>query len=52
MLEQRIEELFDTNPRTTTEEHLRLFHEFKTALNAGEIRAAEPDSGIHRPAGA
>jgi 2,3,4,5-tetrahydropyridine-2-carboxylate N-succinyltransferase len=42
MLEQRIEELFDTKPAETTEEHIRLFHEFKAALNAGAIRAAEP----------
>ena len=44
MLEQRIEELFDTKPAETAEEHIRLFHEFKTALNAGTIRAAEPDA--------
>jgi len=38
-----IERLFDDNPARYTEEHLRLFQQFKDALNAGEIRAAEPD---------
>jgi 2,3,4,5-tetrahydropyridine-2-carboxylate N-succinyltransferase len=45
MLDQQIEELFDTKPAETTEEHIRLFHEFKAALNAGTIRAAEPAPG-------
>ena len=39
-----IERLFDENPARYTDEHLRLFQQFKDALNAGEIRAAEPDS--------
>ena len=39
-----IERLFDENPGRYTEAHLRLFQRFKDALNAGEIRAAEPDS--------
>ena len=38
-----IERLFDENPAQYTAEHLRLFEQFKAALNAGEIRAAEPD---------
>ena len=45
MLEQRIEEIFDRKPAETTEEHLRVFHEFKAALNLGVIRAAEPAPG-------
>lgn len=43
MLQQRIEELFDQKPSAATEEHFRLFAEFKDALNRGSIRAAEPD---------
>ncbi len=39
-----IERLFDDNPGRYTDAHLRLFQQFKDALNAGEIRAAEPDS--------
>jgi 2,3,4,5-tetrahydropyridine-2-carboxylate N-succinyltransferase len=39
-----IEKLFDEKPSTYTEDHFRLFQEFKAALNAGEIRSAEPDS--------
>jgi 2,3,4,5-tetrahydropyridine-2-carboxylate N-succinyltransferase len=39
-----IERLFDENPGRYTEAHLRVFQRFKDALNAGEIRAAEPDS--------
>ena len=30
--------------QTTRDEHFRLFAEFKAALNAGEMRAAEPDA--------
>ena len=44
-----IERLFDANPPQYTDEHRRLFARFKDALNAGEIRAAEPDSA--RPSG-
>jgi 2,3,4,5-tetrahydropyridine-2-carboxylate N-succinyltransferase len=40
---QQIERLFDGPPDQYTEEHLRLFREFKDGLNRGEIRAAEPD---------
>jgi len=44
MLPAEIERLFDENPPRYTDEHRRLFQQFKDALNAGEIRAAEPDS--------
>jgi 2,3,4,5-tetrahydropyridine-2-carboxylate N-succinyltransferase len=43
MLPSQIERLFDGPPVQYTEEHFRLFGEFKDALNCGEIRAAEPD---------
>ncbi len=43
MLHAEIERLFDENPAQYTAEHLRLFEQFKAALNAGEIRAAQPD---------
>ncbi len=38
-----IERLYDARPESYTEEHFRLFQRFKEALNAGRIRAAEPD---------
>ena len=44
MLPSQIERLFDEPPAQYTEEHFRLFGEFKSALNRGEIRAAQPDS--------
>jgi len=44
MLPADIEALFDAKPETYTEEHFRLFHEFKEALNAGRARAAEADT--------
>jgi 2,3,4,5-tetrahydropyridine-2-carboxylate N-succinyltransferase len=40
-----IEALFDNKPEKYTEEHFALFADFKDALNAGSIRAAEPDPG-------
>ena len=43
-ISSEIERLFDDNPGRYTDAHLRLFQQFKDALNAGEIRAAEPDS--------
>jgi len=43
-ISREIEQLFDDNPGRYAEEHLRLFQRFKDALNAGEIRAAEPDA--------
>ncbi len=42
-LQQRIEELFDNKPERYTEDHFHVFHDFKSRLNAGELRAAEPD---------
>jgi 2,3,4,5-tetrahydropyridine-2,6-dicarboxylate N-succinyltransferase len=43
MLQVEIERLFDENIARYTAEHLGLFQQFKDALNAGEIRAADPD---------
>jgi 2,3,4,5-tetrahydropyridine-2,6-dicarboxylate N-succinyltransferase len=42
-IHREIERLFDESPARYSEEHLRLFQQFKDALNAGEIRAAEPE---------
>ncbi|HWQ54562.1 MAG TPA: 2,3,4,5-tetrahydropyridine-2,6-dicarboxylate N-succinyltransferase [Bryobacteraceae bacterium] len=43
-MQAEIERLFDAPPpEGYTEGHFRLFHQFKEALNAGRIRAAEPD---------
>jgi 2,3,4,5-tetrahydropyridine-2-carboxylate N-succinyltransferase len=42
-LQSRIEQYFENKPERYTEEHFALFDEFKSKLNAGEIRAAEPD---------
>ncbi len=44
MLPSQIERLFDEAPADYEEEHFWLFRDFKTALNRGEIRAAEPDA--------
>jgi 2,3,4,5-tetrahydropyridine-2-carboxylate N-succinyltransferase len=44
MSPSQIERLFDEPPSQYTEEHFRLFGEFKNALNRGTVRAAEPDS--------
>ena len=38
-----IERLFAENPPSYTADHFRLFQTFKAALNAGQVRAAEPD---------
>src|SRR5271167_4832162 len=43
MLPQQIERLFDEPPGQYSEEHFRLFRDFKDAVNRGEVRAAEPD---------
>jgi 2,3,4,5-tetrahydropyridine-2-carboxylate N-succinyltransferase len=43
-LQQAIEQLFDNKPEQYEPEHFALFDRFKRALNAGEIRAAEPDA--------
>jgi 2,3,4,5-tetrahydropyridine-2,6-dicarboxylate N-succinyltransferase len=42
-LQAEIELLFDNKPAAYTDDHFRLFDQFKAALNAGRIRAAEPD---------
>jgi 2,3,4,5-tetrahydropyridine-2,6-dicarboxylate N-succinyltransferase len=39
-----IERLFDSPPPQYTDEHRALFTHFKAALNAGTVRAAEPDA--------
>ena len=39
------------HPSRYTEEHFELFKGFKTALNRGEIRAAEPDADSRRDGG-
>src|SRR5882724_7358579 len=44
MLRAQIEELFQNPPGRYDEAHFTLFREFKSSLNRGEIRAAEPDS--------
>jgi 2,3,4,5-tetrahydropyridine-2,6-dicarboxylate N-succinyltransferase len=46
---REIERLFDENPAHYTDEHVRLFQQFKDALNRGQIRSAEPDAS--RPTG-
>ena len=43
-MQLEIEALFDHKPEAYTEDHFRLFAEFKQALNEGRIRAAEPDA--------
>ena len=43
-LQHQIEQAFDNKPAQYGEQHFTLFERFKAALNAGEIRAAEPDS--------
>src|SRR6202051_2001945 len=44
MQPSQIEDLFDNPPAQYTDEHFRIFREFKEALNRGQVRAAEPDS--------
>ena len=43
MLPEQIESLFDKPTDRYTDQHLRLFQEFKDGLNGGSIRAADPD---------
>ena len=43
-LQQKIEELFGHSSDEYGEEYFSAFDEFKMALNAGEVRAAEPDT--------
>jgi 2,3,4,5-tetrahydropyridine-2-carboxylate N-succinyltransferase len=42
-LQVEIERLYDNKPAVYEDEHFQLFAEFKTALNQGHVRAAEPD---------
>ncbi|HUZ45428.1 MAG TPA: 2,3,4,5-tetrahydropyridine-2,6-dicarboxylate N-succinyltransferase [Terriglobia bacterium] len=44
-LQNRIEELFSRQSDAYGDEYFEIFDEFKAALNAGDIRAAEPDPG-------
>jgi 2,3,4,5-tetrahydropyridine-2,6-dicarboxylate N-succinyltransferase len=44
MLQTEIEKLFEERRDSYSEDHFRLFQSFKDALNAGEVRAAEPDA--------
>jgi len=44
MLQTEIERLFDENPGSYSEKQLGIFRQFKEALNAGVVRAAEPDA--------
>ena len=46
MLEARIEALFEQNPESYSHQDLETFREFKAGLNAGAIRAAEPDPAV------
>jgi 2,3,4,5-tetrahydropyridine-2-carboxylate N-succinyltransferase len=46
MLQEQIESLFDKPPERYSDQHLRLFQQFKDGLNDGSIRAAEPDASI------
>ena len=43
-MQTEIELLFDQKPAVYTEEHFALFGRLKDGLNAGTVRAAEPDS--------
>ena len=43
-MQTEIEALFDNKPEQYSEEHFRLFQAFKADLNAGAVRAAEPDA--------
>jgi 2,3,4,5-tetrahydropyridine-2,6-dicarboxylate N-succinyltransferase len=47
MQPSQIEDLFDNPPAEYTEDHFKIFREFKEALNRGRVRAAEPDSNAH-----
>ena len=44
MLPSEIEQLFDSPPPQYTEDDRRSFEAFKSALNRGEVRAAQPDA--------
>src|SRR5467141_1678382 len=43
-MQTEIAGLFDQKPSSYTELHFALFQRFKNALNAGQVRAAEPDA--------
>src|ERR1700688_2580406 len=43
-MQTEIELLFDQNPSTHTESHFALCQRFKNELNAGQLRAPEPDA--------
>jgi 2,3,4,5-tetrahydropyridine-2-carboxylate N-succinyltransferase len=43
MLQAEIESLFEENPAEYTQAQRGVFQQFKEALNAGKVRAAEPD---------
>jgi len=45
MLETAINQLFEKNPEDFTHQDMECFQEFKSALNSGQARAAEPDPG-------
>jgi 2,3,4,5-tetrahydropyridine-2-carboxylate N-succinyltransferase len=45
MFESVINQLFEKNPEEYDHQDMEHFQEFKRALNSGEARAAEPDSG-------
>jgi 2,3,4,5-tetrahydropyridine-2,6-dicarboxylate N-succinyltransferase len=47
MQPSQIEGLFGNPPAEYSDEHFRIFREFKEALNRGQVRAAEPDSNTH-----
>jgi 2,3,4,5-tetrahydropyridine-2,6-dicarboxylate N-succinyltransferase len=47
MQPSQIEDLFDNPPAEYSDDHFRIFREFKEALNRGQVRAAEPDSNTH-----
>ncbi len=44
LLEKQIEALYDAKPAQYSQEDRELFRAFKDELNAGRVRAAEPDS--------
>jgi 2,3,4,5-tetrahydropyridine-2,6-dicarboxylate N-succinyltransferase len=44
MLPQQIEQLFESSPGKYLPEHFAVFQAFKDELNAGRVRAAEPDA--------
>jgi hypothetical protein len=47
MQPSRIEGLFDNPPAEYSDDHFRIFCEFKDALNRGLVRSAEPDTNSH-----